>query len=833
MVKLTPMMKQYYEVKKKYKDCVLLFRLGDFYESFDNDAEILSKVLGIVLTRRGGHPLAGIPYHTKNKYLPILIKNGYKVAICEQLEDPIPGKLVKRDVVRIVTPGTITEDYLLNHKINNYLMSIVKEGIKIGMAFVDISTGEFYISEIREKNSKISFLTLISQFNPSECILPISLSEQNEFVNKIKIEFPDLLITPFENYHFFYENAFELLTKHFKVLSLEGFGVEKQNVAIQAAGAALSYLKNSHKSQISNVRKLSLFKSSNYMLLDLSTLKNLEIFQNLYDGSQKGTLIDVLDQTVTSMGGRLLRRWIQQPLIKISKINQRLEFVEELFKSIFIREDIREILKNFQDIERLITRINYGSANARDLVILKNSLMLIPKLKEIKSDKTPILNKELHNIRTLPKIIQLIDNSIIEDPPTTIKEGGFIKEGYDKELDDLRNILKNSKKWILELENKEKINTGIKNLKIRYNKNIGYYIEITKANLKSVPQRFVRKQTLKNAERYIVPELKELEAKILTADDKIKNIEYELFQQICSHIIEKTNDIQEIAQRIAVLDTISTFADISKRNDYIKPEISDSDIINIKNGRHPVVENLLDPGQFIPNDIILDKKKYIIILTGPNMAGKSTYIRQVALILIMAQMGCFIPASSAKIGIVDRIFSRIGAFDEITKMRSTFMVEMHETANILNNATEKSLIILDELGRGTATFDGLSIAWAVVEFIHDHLKSKTLFATHYHQLCEIENYMEYVVNYHISIKEKGDEIIFLRKIQKGGSDRSFGIQVAKLAGLPNEVITRAKKILKKLESEDPTHLKAMPKVSRKIEEDKKTKKKFTQKKLFE
>ncbi|MHA1383578.1 MAG: DNA mismatch repair protein MutS [Candidatus Helarchaeota archaeon] len=833
MVKLTPMMKQYYDVKKKYKDCVLLFRLGDFYESFDKDAEILSKELGIVLTRRGAHQLAGIPYHAKNKYLPTLIKNGYKVAICEQLEDPVPGKLVKRDVVRIVTPGTITEDYLLNHKTNNYLMSIVKEGKKIGLAFVDISTGEFYISELGEKNSQTSFLNLISQFNPSECILPNSLSEQNEFINQIKEDFPNLYISPFENYNFFYDTAYEVLIKHFKVISLEGFGVEKLRIAIQAAGAALIYLENTQKSQISNIRKLSLFKSSNHMILDLSTLKNLEVFQNLNDGSQKGTLIEVLDLTATSMGGRLLRRWIQQPLLKIDEINQRLKFVEELFNSLFIREDIREILQKFQDIERLITKVNYGSANARDLVVLKKSLKLIPKLKEIKSENTPLINDQFDKLQQLPEIIQLIDNSIVEDPPTTIKEGGFIKDGYHKELDELRKLSKNSKAWILELENKEKINTGIKNLRIRFSKTIGYYVEITKANLKLVPKRFIRKQTLKNVERFVIPELKELEAKILSANEKIKNIEYELFQKIRNQIIEKTDEIQDIAQKIAFLDLITTFAEVSKKNNYIKPEISNSNIIKIKDGRHPVVEQLLNHGKFIPNDIILDDKKYIIILTGPNMAGKSTYIRQVALILIMAQIGCFIPASSAKIGVVDRIFSRIGAYDEITKMRSTFMVEMHETANILNNATEKSLVILDELGRGTATFDGLSIAWSVVEFIHENIKCRTLFATHYHQLCEIENYMNHVVNYHISIKEKGDEIIFLRKILRGGSDRSFGIQVARLAGLPNAVITRAKKILDKLEEEDPVHLKAMPKISHKIEENKKTKKKITQKRLFE
>ncbi|NVM04219.1 MAG: DNA mismatch repair protein MutS [Candidatus Helarchaeota archaeon] len=835
MVKLTPMMEQYYKIKKRYKNCILLYRLGDFYESFDQDAEILSKELGIVLTRRGGNPLAGIPYHTLNKYLPVLVKKGHKVAICEQLEDPVPGKLVKRDVIKIVTPGTITDDYLLHHKNNNFLMSLVKEGQKIGIAFVDISTGEFNVSVIVEKEAEASLLNLISQFNPSECILPVSLYENKEFLQKIEAEFRDLYISPFENYHFYYQNAYEGLTKHFKILSLESFGIEKLKISIMAAGAALEYLKETQKAQISNIRKLSLFNSSNYMILDSSTLKNLEVFQNLTDSSHTGTLIEILDQTVTSMGGRLLRRWIQQPLLKIQDIKQRLNYVDELYKSVFARNDLREILQNFQDIERLLTKINYGSANARDLVILKKSLGLIPLLNELNLEHAPLVKDIINNLKSFPEIIELIDQSIKDDPPTSIKEGGFIKSGYNTELDELRKISKSSKDWILDLENKEKINTGIKNLRIKYSKTIGYYIEITKTNIKLVPKRYIRKQTLKNVERYIIPELKELELKILSADEKIKNIEYELFQEIRYEIMKKTDDIQELSKKIAFLDLISTFAEVSKKNNYIKPEISNNDnlIIDIKDGRHPVVEKLLEHEQFIPNDVYLDKKECIIILTGPNMAGKSTYIRQVALILILAQIGCFIPATSGKISVVDRIFSRIGAFDEITKMRSTFMVEMNETANILNNATDKSLVILDELGRGTATFDGLSIAWAVVEYIHDNLKCKTLFATHYHQLCELENYMSRVVNYHISIKERGDEIIFLRKIKRGGSDRSFGIQVARLAGLPDEVIIRAKKILNKLEEEDPVHLKSMPKVSQITSKNKISRKKQIQKKLFE
>ncbi len=836
MVKKTPMMEQYYQLKKKYKNCILLFRLGDFYESFDQDAEVLSKELGIVLTRRGGNPLAGIPYHTLNKYLPTLVKNGYKVAICEQLEDPVPGKLVKRDVIRIVTPGTITEDFLLNHKVNNYLMSLVKEGPKFGLAFVDISTGEFIVSEIVEKKveeTEATILNLISQFNPSECILPFTLFENNEFLKKIKSEFRDLHISPFENYHYYYQNAYDGLTKHFKILSLESFGIENLKEAIIAAGSALEYLKETQKAQISNIRKLSLHKSSDHMILDLSTLKNLEIFQNINDGSRKGTLIEILDQTVTSIGGRLLRRWLQQPLLKIPEINKRLNYVDELYKSLFIRNDLRELLQKFQDIERLITKINYGSANARDLIILKNSLELIPLLKELNIKDTPLIGDIIINLQSFPEIIHLIEISIKDDPPASIKEGGFIKSGYNAELDKLRTTAKNSKNLILEFENKEKNNTGIKNLRIKYNKIIGYYVEITKSNLSSVPKRYVRKQTLKNVERFIIPELKELELEILSADDKIKNIEYELFQEIRNEIMGKTQKIQELAKNIAFLDLISTFAEISKKFNYIKPIISDDSVIDIKNGRHPVVEQLLEHEQFIPNDIYLDNENCIIILTGPNMAGKSTYIRQVALTLIMAQIGCFIPASSGKICVVDRIFSRIGAFDEITKMRSTFMVEMNETANILNNATNKSLVILDELGRGTATFDGLSIAWAVVEYIHDNLKCKTLFATHYHQLCELENYMSRVVNYHISIKEHGDHIIFLRKIVRGGSDRSFGIQVARLAGLPDEIIIRAKKILNKLEDEDPVHLKSMPKVSQISNKNKISKKKQIQKKLFE
>ncbi|MFX1452084.1 MAG: DNA mismatch repair protein MutS, partial [Promethearchaeota archaeon] len=556
MVKLTPMMEQYYELKKKYKNSILLFRLGDFYESFDHDAEILSKELGIVLTRRAGNPLAGIPYHTINKYLPILVKKGHKVAICEQLEDPVPGKLVKRDVIRIVTPGTITEDFLLNHKVNNYLMSLVKEGHKIGVAFIDISTGEFNVSELAEKEGEPNFLDLISQFNPSECIIPSSLFDNNDFIKPLKSEFPDLHLTSYENYHFYYQNAYEGLTKHFKILSLESFGIEKLKLAIIAAGAALEYLKETQKAQISNIGKLSLFNSSNYMILDSSTLKNLEIFQNINDGSQKGTLIEVLDQTVTSMGGRLLRRWLQQPLLKIQEIKKRLNYSEELYNSIFARNDLREILQNFQDIERLITKINYGSANARDLVILKKSLELIPLLKELNLEQTPLIKDIIINLQIFPDIIQLIENSIKDDPPTSIKEGGFIKSGYNTELDELREISRSSKDWILELENKEKNNTGIKNLRIRYSKTIGYYIEITKSNLNLVPKRYIRKQTLTNAERFIISELKELELKILSADEKIKNLEFALFQEVRNEIIKQTKDIQDLAKNIAFLDVI-------------------------------------------------------------------------------------------------------------------------------------------------------------------------------------------------------------------------------------------------------------------------------------
>ncbi|MHA1784116.1 MAG: DNA mismatch repair protein MutS [Candidatus Helarchaeota archaeon] len=839
--KMTPLQKQYMEIKQRHQDCLLLFRMGDFYETFDDDAVTCSKALGIALAKRQGQDLAGVPYHALDKYLPILIKKGFKVAICEQVEDPKTktGKIVKREVTRIITPGTVYENDLLDDKVNNFIFCITTAKKNIGIAFIDFSTGEFLVTELKKIDFLGQILNLLHKFNPAECLLPINLFEDKELYGSLKKEFPNIFITTINDYHFEFENAYEELISHFKTTSLDGFGVEEFKIGIQAAGAILSYLKNMQKSSLKNLIKITPYYSASYMNLDVATQKNLEITQNIVDGGLKGSLLEIFDNTASPMGARLLRKWIIQPLTIIEKIQQRQDAVEELFQDVFKRQEIREILSQIFDIERLISKVSYGNANGRDLLTLKNSLVKIKELKKIGQFNSELLIESIKKITDLPEVIELIDKNIKDDCPITIKEGGIIKKGINSELDELREIQKNSKQWILNLESEERKKTKIKNLKIKYNKVFGYFIEVTKANSKDVPDRYIRKQTLVNAERYIVPELKDFEVKILSADEKIKNIEYELFIDIRRKVAEKVEEIQETARSVAIFDVISTFAEVAKLNNYVKPIVNGRSKIEIIEGRHPVVEKISGSQKFIPNDTYMDSNEnLVIILTGPNMAGKSTYIRQIALITLMAQIGSFVPAKRAVIGIVDRIFSRVGAFDDISRQRSTFMVEMNETANILNNATKRSLIILDELGRGTSTFDGLSIAWSVVEHIHNETKAKTLFATHYHQLCQIENYLPGVKNYHIQIKEQGNEMIFLRKITRGGSDKSFGIEVAKLAGIPSPVIERAQKILKKLEAGDPIQHPTVKKYpTQKIRRNKKasegTTKKIIQKSLLD
>ncbi|MFC1800544.1 DNA mismatch repair protein MutS [Nanoarchaeota archaeon] len=797
-MKLTPGMQQYINIKNQHPDALVLFRMGDFYETFYEDAKTAARELNITLTARGKGdtraPLAGIPYHALDQYLAKLVKKGYKVAIVEQLEDPKKAKgIVKRGVVRIVTPGTVMETNNLNEKANNFIMSLSKDNDRYGISLADISTGDFMTTIVMGWDKLV---TEITRFNPSEIIIPLS-QEHNENLKQLKKQ---TILTIFDDRHFWKQNAYDVLIGHFKVLNLEGFGIEKDELAINASGALLSYLKETQKTTLGHINKLKKFSVNDYMLLDSSTQRNLELTKNIKDSTSRGTLLETLDNTTTSMGSRLLKIWLQRPLLNLNKINSRQDAIAELCSSIIIREDIRAQLSNISDIERLISRISYGSANARDLVALRNSLKIIPKFKEILDGNSSELLRQIGGMDDVANIVELISGSIREEPPLTVRDGNMIKTGYNEQLDKLHEIKSGGKSWIAKLELKEKGRTGIKSLKIKFNKVFGYFIEITKANLHMVPKEYIRKQTQVNAERFITEELKEQESLILGAEDKIHALEYELFVEILNIITKDTVKIQDVAKNVALLDTLTSLAHVAAENNYVRPIVDDSNELFIKDGRHPVVEKIED--FFIPNDVVLNNESHMGIITGPNMAGKSTYMRQVALITLMAQIGSFVPASEAKVGVVDRIFTRVGAYDDLTMGQSTFMVEMTETANILNNATDKSLVILDEIGRGTSTFDGISIAWSVAEYISKSIKAKTLFATHYHQLNNLSEHISGVKNYNIAVKEKDDHIVFLRKIVEGGTDKSYGIQVAKLAGLPSEVIERSKVIMDKLEMED-------------------------------
>ncbi|MEA3430418.1 MAG: DNA mismatch repair protein MutS [Nanoarchaeota archaeon] len=795
-MKLTPAMQQFAKAKKEYPDCVLLFRMGDFYETFYNDAKLVARELEITLTARGKGesraPLAGFPYHALEPFLAKLVKKGHKVAICEQLEDPKQAKgIVKRGVVRVVTPGTIVESNILDAKSNNYLMSIYPNLDKFGIALVDISTGEFLCSELgnfeKLKNE-------ITRFNPAEIIIPESLKVNQELVNDLNSftsTFPDNKFT---------QQAYETLTEHFNVSTLQGYGIENNKLAISAAGALFSYIKETQKTTLSYINKIRKFTSNDFMVLDSSTQRNLELIKNIHDQTLRGTLLSVLDKTITPMGSRLLKKWILRPLISITQIQKRLNSVEELAKTNLERTELKTLLKQVYDIERLISRVNFGSANPRDLVSLKKSLNTLPAIKEKILKFNSELLKKLSDIPNISQVSTLIQEAIKEEPNITIREANIIKRGYNEELDKLYKITHGGKDWIAELEKKEKAKTGISTLRVGFNRVFGYYITISKANLHLVPKDYIRKQTLVNAERFITPELKDQEALILGAEEKIHALEYSIFQEIIKQVSKYTEQIQTIANKIANLDVLISIANISVDNNYVKPIIENSETINLKDSRHPVVELL--ESNFVPNDCFLDTKESLHIITGPNMAGKSTFMRQIALIQLMAQIGCFVPCKEAKLGVADRIFTRVGAYDDLTMGQSTFMVEMTETANILNNATSKSLIILDEIGRGTSTFDGISLAWSIAEHIHDNIKAKTLFATHYHQLNKLSEKLKSVNNYNIAVIEKDDEIIFLRKIVKGGTDKSYGIQVARLAGLPNSVIERSKIIMNRLEMED-------------------------------
>ena len=810
MAELTPMMQQYMETKKEYPDCILFYRLGDFYEMFFDDAITASRELEITLTGKNcgleeRAPMCGVPYHAVDGYLNRLVSKGYKVAICEQMEDPATAKgLVKRDVVRIVTPGTNLDTQSLDETKNNYIMCVVYIADRYGLSVADVTTGEYLVTELGDSEK---LFDEIYKFMPSELICNEAFYMSGMDLELLKEK---LGITIYSLDAWYFDDAIcqRTLKEHFHVNVVEGLGLADYDCGVIAAGALLQYLLETQKRDLSHITKLSVYASGKYMLLDSSTRRNLELCETLREKQKRGSLLWVLDKTKTAMGARTLRKYIEQPLIDRKEIERRLDAVDELKNNAISREEIREYLSPIYDLERLVCKITYQSANPRDLIAFESSLSMLPHIKYILQEmKAPLLHEIYENLDTLEELCDLIQTAIQDDPPLAMKEGGIIKDGYNEEVDRLRSAKSDGKEWLAKLEADEREKTGIKNLRIRYNKVFGYYLEVTNSFKNLVPDYYTRKQTLANAERYIIPELKELEDTILGAEDRLYALEYQLYCEVRDQIAKEILRIQSTAHAIAQLDTFASMALVAERNQYVRPKINEKGVINIKDGRHPVVEKMIPNDMFIANDTYLnDKKNRISIITGPNMAGKSTYMRQTALIVLMAQIGSFVPDASADIGLVDRIFTRVGASDDLASGQSTFMVEMTEVANILRNATNKSLLILDEIGRGTSTFDGLSIAWAVIEHISNSklLGAKTLFATHYHELTELEGKIDNVNNYCIAVKEKGDDIIFLRKIVKGGADKSYGIQVARLAGVPDSVIQRAKEIVEELVHADIT-----------------------------
>ena len=789
---LTPMMQQYVDTKEQYKDCILLYRLGDFYEMFFDDAITASKELEITLTGKDcglkeRAPMCGIPYHSIQNYLSKLITNGHKVAICEQMEDPALAKgLVKRDVIRVITPGTVIESNILEEKKNNYISSIYKVGIHYGLAYSDVSTGEFCTTEIVEENNFAKLINELVRFTPAEIVVNPEMFASTSEINTIQEKFKTYITTS---------------TDEIENIDIHGFDkLDKKPFAKEATKLLLTYIRETQKVDMKHISNIEYYSSEKYMALDMIARRNLEITETIRDRSKKGSLLWVLDKTSTSMGGRLLRRWLEKPLMDVKEIERRLESVEELKGSAMRRGSIAEVLDRVYDIERLTGKISYGTVNAKDMVALKNSLQQLPDLKNILADsKSELLRNLYEELDTLEDVAKLIDSAIVDEPPVSVKEGGIIKIDYDEEVKKLRTASTEGKNWVIALEAREREATGIKNLKVGFNKVFGYYIEVSKSFVNQVPDRFIRKQTLTTGERYITDELKEIESTILGAQDKVVNLEYEIFTKIRDEISNHIVRLQKSSNVVATVDTLNSLAEVADKYNYVKPEVNEEDVIEIKEGRHPVVERLIPSGSFVPNDTLLNEgEDRVNIITGPNMAGKSTYMRQVALITLMAQIGSFVPADYAKIGITDRIFTRVGASDDLASGQSTFMVEMNEVANIISNATKRSLLILDEIGRGTSTFDGLSIAWAVVEHIAKKIGARTLFATHYHELTELEDKIDGVKNYCIAVKEKGEDVIFLRKIIRGGADESYGVHVAKLAGIPNNVTTRANEILKTL-----------------------------------
>lgn len=830
---LTPMMKQYMQTKEEYKDCILFYRLGDFYEMFFDDALTASKELEITLTGKNcgleeRAPMCGIPYHAVDSYLNRLVSKGYKVAICEQVEDPKTAKgIVKREVIRVVTPGTNLDTQGLDETKNNYIMCIVYMADRYGLSVADVTTGEYLVTEL---DSQTKLMDELYKFMPSEIVCNEAFYMSGLDLDDLKNRL-HMAIYSLEAWYFDDTLCRETLQEHFKVASLEGIGLSDYECGMIASGALLKYLEETQKNSLSHMSRLTRYATGNYMVLDSATRRNLELVETLREKQKRGSLLWVLDKTKTAMGARTLRKYVEQPLIDKKSIVKRLDAVAELKDNAICREEIREYLNPVYDLERLVGKITYQSANPRDLIAFQSSLSMLPSVKCILKDMESDLLKEIYEeLDPLEELCDLVGRAIQEEPPLAMKEGGIIKDGYNEEVDRLRKAKSEGKNWLADLETKEREKTGIKNLRIRYNKVFGYYLEVTNSFKDLVPDYYTRKQTLANAERYIIPELKELEDTILGAEDKLCALEYELYCEVRNTIAAELTRIQRTAKAVAKLDVIASLALVAERNNYVRPKINEKGVIDIRDGRHPVVEKMIPNDMFIANDTYLDdKKQRISIITGPNMAGKSTYMRQAALIVLMAQLGSFVPASSANIGLVDRIFTRVGASDDLASGQSTFMVEMNEVANILRNATSKSLLILDEIGRGTSTFDGLSIAWAVVEYISNSklLGAKTLFATHYHELTELEGKISNVNNYCIAVKEKGDDIVFLRKIVKGGADKSYGIQVAKLAGVPDPVINRAKEIVEELVTADITG-----KVKNIAVQGSETKKK-TQKKLDE
>ena len=807
---LSPMMQQYIQTKEKYKDAILLYRLGDFYEMFFEDAEICSRVLELTLTGRDcgqekRAPMCGIPYHAVDNYIPRLLSAGYKVAICEQLTAPKKGvKLVERDVIRVITPGTVIDSSLIKQDRNTFLMSLYKEKSNIGMAYIDISTGEFYVSEFTGDNVLSRLNDCLIRIKPSEIICNSDMFKASNELAALKAGYvPEFSL--YDESNFDYSYADPLLKKQLNVNTLKAFGCANKSYAICASGAILTYINETQKRTLMHINSLEYVVNEEFMQIDGSTRRNLEISENSKDRRRHGTLLWLLDKTKTKMGQRALTKMVEQPLYNVNAINHRLKGVEELVKNIIARENIGNILYKIYDIERLCGKISYNNITPKDCVSLKNSLMLLPDLKQaLQPFNSELISSIKESINTYDEIVDLLDKAIKEDAPAIIKDMGFIKEGYSPELDELNNISKSGKNWIVQLENSERESTGIKNLKISYNKVFGYYIEVLNSQKDLVPFNYIRKQTVANAERYITEELKTIEDKILHAEENKIYLEQQLFAEIRNKLLTYIVSLQNTAKSIAILDAILSLATVAVERNYCKPLMNrNTTSIEILGGRHPIVEAINKDEDFVPNDTILDSNdSRIMIITGPNMAGKSTYMRQVALITLMAHIGSFVPATSAKIALTDKIYTRVGASDDLSFGQSTFMVEMNEVSNIIRNTTNNSLIVLDEVGRGTSTFDGLSIAWSVVEYISKNLNAKTLFATHYHELTDLEGLLDGVKNYQVSIKEYNNMIIFLRKIIRGGANRSFGIEVASLAGLPKELIDRAREILHTLEEKD-------------------------------